>query len=74
MNIGMLWHDGDKKTELADRIEKAAQYYERKYGRKPTMCFVNPRTLEDGCQVDGIQVKADQQVLPNDLFLGVKEM
>ena len=33
MNIGMLWFDNDKKTDLAGKITRAADYYRNKYGQ-----------------------------------------
>jgi len=45
MNIGMLWFDNDPKVNLDTKIERAAYYYARKYGRNPTLCFVHPSML-----------------------------
>jgi len=46
MNTGMMWYDADPKTTLSTKVERAAEYYERKYGRRPNTCLVNPRMLE----------------------------
>jgi hypothetical protein len=45
MNIGMLWFDNDPKVALDTKIERAALYYARKYGKQPTLCFVHPSML-----------------------------
>ena len=72
MDIGMLWFDNNTKVELPVRIEKAAAYYQKKYGRKPTLCFVHPSMLSDSLEkADGIEVKPHQMVLPNHLWLGI---
>ena len=42
MNIGMLWFDNDAKADLATKVERAATYYQQKYGKFPTICFVHP--------------------------------
>lgn len=42
MKIGMLWFDNDKQTDLATKIEDAADYYQHKYGLRPNLCFVHP--------------------------------
>ena len=42
MNIGMLWFDNDAKADLTTKVERAAVYYQQKYGRFPTICFVHP--------------------------------
>ena len=45
MDIGMLWFDNDKKTDLAAKVGRAAEYYQKKYGQMPNLCFVNPASL-----------------------------
>jgi hypothetical protein len=45
MNIGMLWFDNDPKANLDTKIERAALYYAKKYGKSPTLCFVHPSML-----------------------------
>jgi hypothetical protein len=52
MNIGMLWFDSDPKADLADKVERAAHYYQNKYGKLPTVCFVHPSMLPaDGAEI-----------------------
>lgn len=41
MNTGMLWLKSHEKPQL-DAILEASAYYERKYGMKPDVAFVNP--------------------------------
>jgi hypothetical protein len=48
MNIGMLWFDNDPKSSLDLKIERAARYYQVKYGKSPTLCFVHPSMLKNG--------------------------
>ena len=45
MYTGMLWFDNDAKAELKLRVERAAEYYRRKYGQQPNLCFVHPSML-----------------------------
>lgn len=45
MKIGMLWYDNDPKADLGLKIERAASYYQNKYGRTPNLCFVHPSML-----------------------------
>jgi len=84
MNIGMLWFDNDPKVNLDSKIERAALYYRDKYGRKPTLCFVHPSMLngkfskapappsdEKHFTAGGIEVRCNQSVLPNHLWIGV---
>jgi hypothetical protein len=45
MNIGMLWFDNDKMMDLNTKIERASNYYLKKYGKSPTLCYVHPSML-----------------------------
>jgi len=74
MNTGMLWFDNDPKIDLTVKILRASEYYQKKYGQTPNVCFVNP-----GMQVEvpskscGVEVQANQMILPNHFWLGVKQ-
>jgi hypothetical protein len=67
MNIGMLWFDNDPKVNLDSKIERAAIYYAKKYGKNPTLCFVHPSMLakngsksavpENGGENSPVQIK-----------------
>jgi hypothetical protein len=86
MNIGMLWFDNDPRATLEFKVQRAADYYRAKYGRRPNLCFVNPSML----QVDkapaaspnheesaarfaapGLEIRAHRSVMPNHFWLGV---
>ena len=85
MKIGMLWFDNDPKTKLESKVKRAAQYYQQKYGKKPTLCFVHPcmlpETVEDGTIDDsedganlvsgGVEVRTNHTILPNHFWIGV---
>jgi len=42
----MLWFD-NSQTELDTKIQKAVDYYHKKYGRTPDLCLVHPNMLKD---------------------------
>jgi hypothetical protein len=78
MHVGMLWFDNDTKSGLDNRVERAAQYYQRKYGQTPNMCFVHPSMLassapDNGAVLNahGVQVKPLSTVLPNHFWIGI---
>jgi hypothetical protein len=74
MTTGMLWLI--QHSDLTKAIQTAAAYYEKKQGKKPTLCLVNPSglTVDSGSlTVDGITVKAAKYVLPKHLWIGVEE-
>jgi hypothetical protein len=74
MREGMLWFDNSDQRELSAKIERAARYYQTKYGTWPTLCFVNPSMLLGGATgITGIEVRATNSVLPNHFWLGTAE-
>jgi hypothetical protein len=73
MKEGMLWLDDDRRLSLAEKVERAADYYRNKYGQTPNYCLVNRSMLtEEEAQVGKIQVRPAGNVLPNYLWLGMK--
>jgi hypothetical protein len=72
MNIGMLWFDNDTKADLPAKVQRAAEYYKRKYGRDPNLCFVHPSMIASPLKpTNGVELRTSQSVLPNHLWLGV---
>jgi hypothetical protein len=85
MKIGMLWFDNDPKCELPGKIERAATYYHKKYGRRPDLCFVHPcmvnsngstekkdaETAEPLLMAGNVAVHTTRSVLPNHLWIGI---
>ena len=72
MDVGMLWFDDDPKRGLEEKIARAVAHYREKYGQAPTLCFVNPGTLNGGPDVAaGVQVRVARTVLPNHFWIGV---
>jgi hypothetical protein len=42
MHTGMLWFDNDPRTTLSVKIQKAMEYYSKKFGRVPTCALFTP--------------------------------
>lgn len=70
MKTGMLWFDSSAAS-LEVRIKKAAEYYEKKYGAKPNLCFVPLKLLDGEKTIGNITVKPTRSVLQHHLYLGV---
>lgn len=84
MNIGMLWFDNDPKVGLANKVERAAAYYQKKYGKAPTLCFVHPSMFpaqnpdehtanppaQEKYTTAGVEVRTNLSVLPNHFWIG----
>ena len=74
MNFGMMWFDNDPKTALRVKIIKAAEYYQTKYGKKPDLCMVNPKSLSENItEYEQITVRPQKAILPGYLWIGQDE-
>ncbi len=78
MNTGLMWFDNDPHSTLAAKIGKASEYFQRKFGRLPELCLVNPSMLggelDDSCPgQEHITVRAYRPVLPGHFWIGVEE-
>jgi hypothetical protein len=76
MSTGLLWFDNDPNTSLSQKIAKAAAYYQKKYGRAPELCLVNPSMLagKQPPDIEGITVRMYRPVLPGHLWIGFEDM
>ena len=75
MNIGMLWFDEDPTRSLPSRVERAASYYQAKYGRQPNTCVLHPRTLGevDPTSIPDVKVETSMKVLPEHFWVGCED-
>lgn len=70
MHTGMLWFD-DSQTALDIKIQKAVDYYHKKYGRTPNLCLIHPNMLGDEkFKEEKITVRPYRPVLPGHLWIG----
>jgi len=70
MHTGMLWFD-DSQTALDIKIQKAIDYYHKKYGRFPNLCLVHPNMLNnESLREEKITVRPYKPVLPGHLWIG----
>ncbi len=73
MDIGMLWFD-DQSASTPEKIQRAVSFYTEKYGRRPTLCLVNPATLNGGEGImAGVKVRKARNVMPDHYWIGVDE-
>jgi hypothetical protein len=74
MNTGMLWFDNDPKMDFNTKIMRAAEYYQKKYGQRPNLCFVHPSmAVEAPSKTSVVDIQVNQMILPNHFWLGVKQ-
>ena len=83
MDIGMLWFDNDQMTSIPNKVERAARYYQKKYGVNPDICYVHPKMVkgEDGSKkeikkdpikIGEILLLINEMVLPDHFWIGIK--
>jgi len=72
VEIGMLWFDNDSKSDLSNKVKKAADYYRRKFGQDPNLCYVHPSMIPGECVKTGnISVCSNHTIIPNHFWIGV---
>lgn len=73
----MLWFDNDKTAALETKVVRATQYYEKKYGIKPNLCFVNPALYPEGTdpqqymEIAGTEIRPSLIININHFWIGV---
>ncbi len=75
MNIGMLWFDNTPNVTLKVRIERAVDYYRRKYHQEPNLVLMHP-TMNEGKDlpvIEGLNLRFYCPVLPGHLWIGVED-
>jgi len=80
----MLWFD-NSQTALNIKIQKAVDYYHKKYGHTPDLCLVHPSMLEKseaevetpalgaGARVNKLTVRPYRPVLPGHIWIGIAD-
>jgi hypothetical protein len=77
MYTGMLWFDNSQST-LEAKLQKAVDYYAKKYGRAPDLCLVHPSMLElkprqATVELCGLTVRPYRPVLPGHIWVGIEK-
>lgn len=76
MHTGMLWFDNDPHTTLSVKIQKAIEYYNKKFGRTPNLCLVHPSMLETGqrqLELGKLVIRLYRPVNPGHFWIGVED-
>ncbi|MFN3491459.1 MAG: hypothetical protein ACK40V_04480 [Anaerolineales bacterium] len=76
MHTGLLWFDNDPKTTLSVKIQKAMEYYFKKFGRKPDLCLVHPSMLEANqkqFEFGKLIVRSYRPIMPGHFWVGVED-
>lgn len=69
---GLLWFDDDPVRATGDKIARAVQRYQQKYGHTPDVCYVHPGQIKEReLNVGSVKVLPAQTVLPHHFWLGI---
>jgi len=73
MDIGMMWFDNDQGKGFEARIQNAAAFYRKKYGRNPSICFVHPSMQQEpeSSDLNGIHIRTSKKMLPGHFWIGI---
>jgi len=72
MKTGMLWLDADARRTFDEKVQRAVEYYQQKYGAMPDLCLVNPTSFADEeMSVGPVKVKRTRTVLPHHFWVGL---
>jgi hypothetical protein len=76
---GLLWFDDSPSRAVTEKIERAVQRYQQKYGHHPDVCYVHPAHLKEGevsmadaLSATGVKVLPAKSVLPHHFWLGTQ--
>lgn len=75
MHTGMLWFD-NSNSPLNTKIQKAVDYYHKKYGRIPDLCLVHPSMLEKNqkqLEIDKLTIRPYRPVIPGHIWIGIED-
>lgn len=69
---GLLWFDDNPHRTMTDKLARAVQRYQQKYGHNPDVCYVNPAPLNgQDLSTDTVKVVPAKSVLPYHFWLGI---
>lgn len=73
MATGMIWFDNDPHKNINEKINFAVQYYQKKFGSDPTVCFLNPK-FRDKLSVSNSRIEFDFNIglSPDHIWIGLR--
>jgi hypothetical protein len=70
----MLWFDNTPNVPLKNRIEKAVDYYRKKYHKEPNLCLIHPAMAEaEKTEFDRMTIRPYRPVLPGHFWIGIED-
>jgi hypothetical protein len=69
---GVIWPD-NSHTPMAVKVQQAADYYERRYGHRPTLCWVHPSVVGFVPTIPGLTICPRFTILPGHVWIGMAD-
>lgn len=73
MSTGLLWYDNDKNKSMTQKVVDAKERYAQRFQRPANLAYVNSSDFPFVGIVDGIEILSKHTILPNHVWVGVKE-
>jgi hypothetical protein len=75
LKMGLLWFDDNPKRPLAEKLDEAAERYQERFDKWPTLVHLNP-TQAEGLSVKykRLRVFGDEHLRRNYFIVGVDEV
>ncbi len=72
MDIGGLFWIEQTDASLEEKVLRAADSYQKKYGQAPTLCLLHPSMLKgSSTRLGRLRLEAKKSILPNYLWIGI---
>lgn len=70
---GLLWFDANPKTDLADKVARAADRYRVKFGQRPTVCYIHESQINGVEEVGGVRLVGAHNILKYHFWIGIED-
>ena len=73
IQIGLLWYDNSAQ-DLSQKLARAIQRYQARFGAQPNVCYVHPTAMPEGePKVRGLRVAPSANILRHHFWLGQEQ-
>ncbi len=76
MKVGWMWFDSDPQRTFEEKVQQAASRYRKKFGRPPTVCYVNNGQVSGQRELrcGPVRIVGAHNILPHHFWLGVADV
>ena len=75
LKMGLLWFDDNPKRPLAEKLDEAAERYQERFDRWPTLVHLNPAQAEGlSVKYKRLRVFGDEHLRRNYFIVGIDEV